>query len=291
MNSSYTNTETSLYNPFVTRSSSTGSGFKEFIDSNSLVAKIAFLLLVLFGFVIALRLGFGLLAYFLTGSDSPHLIDGMVDGKQMLIFPQDPSSQGSKTIIRSVNENNGIEFSWSVWVYINDLQYNNGIYKHIFHKGNNNVASTGLNFPNNAPGLYIAPNTNDFVIVMNTFDNINEQITVPNIPLNKWVNVIIRCENTTLDVYINGTITSSNQLSGVPKQNYGDVFIGVNGGFSGYVSDLWYYTHGLSTMEIQSINRRGPNKKLLGSSMTSWVNPNYFSLRWYLGGMQDQYNP
>jgi hypothetical protein len=76
----------------------------------------------------------------------------------------------------------------------------------------------------------------------------------------------------------------------VPKQNYGDVFIGMNGGFSGYVSNLWYYNHALSTMEIQSIIRPGPNKTLLGSSMSSWMNPNYFSLRWYLSGMQDQYN-
>jgi hypothetical protein len=55
---------------------------------------------------------------------------------------------------------------------------------------------------------------------MNTFSVINEQIVIPDLPLNKWVNVIIRCENTTLDVYINGTITRSHMLHGVPKQNY-----------------------------------------------------------------------
>jgi hypothetical protein len=54
---------------------------------------------------------------------------------------------------------------------------------------------------------------------MNTFNVINEEITIPDVPLNKWVNVIIRCQNTTLDVYINGTITRSVELTGVPKQN------------------------------------------------------------------------
>ncbi|MEI6614520.1 MAG: LamG-like jellyroll fold domain-containing protein, partial [Chrysiogenales bacterium] len=95
----------------------------------------------------------------------------------------------------------------------------------------------GLNFPNNAPGLYIAPNTNNLVIFMNTFNVINEEIEVNDIPLNKWVNVMIRCENTTLDVYINGTIVKSHHLHGVPKQNYGDVYIAPNGGFSGYISN------------------------------------------------------
>ena len=75
---------------------------------------------------------------------------------------------------------------------------------------------------------------------MNTFDVINKEIEVPNIPINKWVNVIIRCHTTTLDVYINGTLARSIELSGVPKQNYGDVYVAMNGGFDGYISNLWY---------------------------------------------------
>jgi hypothetical protein len=70
-------------------------GPRDFLESNSLVAKLAFLLLVLFGFVIFLRIGISTLSYFLTQSDSPHLIDGMVDATQMIIYPQDPSNNGS----------------------------------------------------------------------------------------------------------------------------------------------------------------------------------------------------
>jgi hypothetical protein len=289
MNSSNTGSG-SPYNPFSTGSTST-SGFKDFIDSNSLVAKIAFLLLVLFGFVIALRLGISILAYFLSPTGSPHLIDGMVDGKQMIIFPQDPNTSGAKTITRSVNANDGIEFTWSTWVFIDNLQYNAGKYKHVFHKGNDKVSSTGLNFPNNAPGLYIAPNTNAFVIVMNTYDTINEEIIIPDIPMNKWISVIIRCQNKTLDVYINGTIARSVQLVGVPKQNYGDVFVGMNGGFSGYVSNLWYYNYSLGTAAIQNIVHSGPNTKMVGSNAMNMKNPNYLSLRWFFYGTQDQFNP
>jgi len=289
MNSSNTGSG-SPYNPFSTGSTST-SGFKDFIDSNSLVAKIAFLLLVLFGFVIALRLGISILAYFLSPTGSPHLIDGMVDGKQMIIFPQDPNTSGAKTITRSVNATDGIEFTWSTWVFIDNLQYNAGKYKHVFHKGNDQVSTTGLNFPNNAPGLYIAPNTNAFVIIMNTYDNINEEIMIPDIPMNKWISVIMRCQNKTLDVYINGTIARSIQLAGVPKQNYGDVFVAMNGGFSGYVSNLWYYNYALGTAAIQNIVHSGPNTKMVGSNAMNMKNPNYLSLRWFFYGTQDQFNP
>ena len=177
----------------------------------------------------------------------------MVDAKQLIVIPQEPGSEGSVTIARSTNADEGIEFTWSVWVYIDDLTYNSGRYRCVFYKGNdyaknpNAQESQGLNFPNNAPGLYISPNTNSLVVMMNTFNVINEEITIDDIPLNKWVNVIIRCQNNTLDIYINGTIVKSHHLHGVPKQNYGDVYVAPNGGFSGYISNLWYYNYALGT--------------------------------------------
>ena len=264
-------------------------GTKEFLQSDSLVAKFAFLLLVIFGFMILLRVGIALVTWLFNPSDSPHLIDGMVDATQMLVFTQDPSSNGSVTIHRSNNASDGIEFTWSVWIYIDNLK--EGTYKHIFHKGNSTLETNGLNFPNNAPGLYIAPNTNALVVMMNTYNVINEETIIPDIPLNKWVNVIIRCQNTTLDVYINGTITRSVQLTGVPKQNYGDVYVAMNGGFDGNISNLWYYSYALGTSEIQNIARNGPNTSMISSGGMGLKNPNYLSLRWFFYGAGDMFNP
>lgn len=278
-----------VFNSFSSNTRSFGT--REFLDSNSLVAKFAFLLLVLFGFIVLLRIGISLLSYFLKPSDSPHLIDGMVDAKQMLIFPQDPSNNGAVTIYRSVNANDGIEFTWSTWIYINSLQTNAGIYKHIFSKGNSTLESNGLIQPNNAPGLYIAPNTNTLVVIMNTYNVINEEIMIPDIPMNKWVNVIIRCKNTTLDIYINGTIARSMDLMGVPKQNYGDVYVAMNGGFDGYISNLWYYNYALGTVAIQNILNKGPNTKMIGGDGLGDKMRNYLSLRWFFYGAGDAYNP
>ena len=266
-------------------------GTKEFLESNSLVAKFAFLLLVLFAFIILLRLGISLLSFYFKPDQSPHLIDGMVDAKQMIIFPQDPSSNGSVTIYRSVNATDGLEFTWSTWIFINNLQTNAGIFKHIFSKGNDNLTENGMIQPNNAPGLYIAPNTNDLVVVMNTYNVINEEIVIPDIPINKWLNVIIRCQNTTLDVYINGTIARSINLVGVPKQNFGNVYVAMNGGLDGYISNLWYYNYALGTSSIQNIINNGPNTKMIGGNGLADNMYNYLSLRWFFYGAGDSYNP
>ena len=101
--------------------------------------------------------------------------------------------------MRSVNDAEGLEFTWSVWIHVDDFTYKQNEYKHVFHKGNDDInittEPTGLNFPNNGPGLYIAPKTNNLVVIMNTFNKINEEIVVKDLPLNKWVNVIIRVSN------------------------------------------------------------------------------------------------
>lgn len=273
-----------------TETINTNGGISGFINSTSLVSKIAFLLLVIFLFVISLQAGIALLSWYYNKTGSPHLIDGMVDAKQTLVIPQAPSQSGAKTIQRSVNANGGIEFTWSVWIFINDLGASDGKYHHIFHKGNDTTDSTGLNFPNNSPGLYISPNTNELTVIMNTFDVINEEITIPDIPLNKWVNVIIRGRNKTVDIYINGTITKSIQLIGVPKQNYGDVFVAMNGGFDGYISNLWYFDSALGSAKIQNIVKGGPNTTMVNSSAINMKNPNYLSLRWYFSSNSDMYN-
>jgi hypothetical protein len=266
------------------------NGSSNFMQSNSLVSNFAFLLLVIFLFIILLRVSISSLVYFMKPVDSPHIIDGMIDAKQMMIFQQDPSQSGAKTVYRSVNENDGIEFTWSVWVFINTLTTTE-TYKHVFSKGNYTIGSNGMMDPNNAPGLYIAPNTNTMVVVMNTYQVINEEITIPNIPINKWINVLIRCQNNTLDVYINGTISRSITLIGVPKQNYGNIYVGANGGFDGYVSNLWYYNYALGTSAIQKLVEKGPNTKMTGSNGINDSMYDYLSLRWFFYGSGDGFNP
>jgi hypothetical protein len=276
------------------KSNNVVNGTKEFLESNSLVAKVAFLLLVLIVFIIAIRFSIQLLTWLFSYSKSPYLINGMVNGKNMMVIPQDPNSNGSIPLVRSDNQEKGIEFTYSVWLFIDDLVYQQGQFRHIFHKGNDNINYTqqpiGMNQPNNAPGLYIAPNTNALVVVMNTFNDIEERVTIDDIPINKWVCVQLRVENHNLDTYINGKLTKRLIMKGVPKQNYGDVFVAMNGGFSGYISELRYFNYGLGTGEIQSIVDNGPNLNMVDQDMTESM-PRYLSLRWFFMGNKDGYNP
>jgi len=267
------------------------SGVNDFLESNSLVAKFAFLLFVIFIFIILLSIAVNIISWLLAPPGKQKLMNGMIDANtQMITFTQDPNLNKSKTIYRSNNANGGIEFTWSVWLYINDLDTNSTTYRHVFSKGNYAPDIDGINQPNNAPGLYISKDTNSIRIIMNTFNVIDEKIDIPDIPLNKWVNVMIICRNKILDVYINGIITKSLTLLGVPKQNYGDVYVAMNNGFNGYISNLWYYNYALGILAIQELVKNGPNTTMTDNSSMNMKNPNYLSLRWYFNGTNDEYN-
>ena len=213
---------------------------------------------------------------------------------------QDPSKSGSKTIIPSSGEPTGLEFTWSFWLYIDDLDYRRGELKNVFVKGDDlydNVTEENKNTENhimNSPGVYLTPFDNRLLFVFNTFDEITETFEIDNIPLNKWVNIVIRCEDKTIDVFVNSTFSRRYILSSLPRQNYNNVHIGKHGGFAGFVSDLRYYNYAIGTREIQNSYRKGPNTKLLNdssseaseqakqSSLTSTVSfkPDFLSFRW-----------
>jgi hypothetical protein len=265
----------------------------EFLESNSLVAKLAFLLLVVFVFFVLLKLISGLMNYFINKSTSnpTKLVDGMINAAEYHEFKQSPKDTNNKTIYRSENADKGIEFTWSVYLFIQDLPLQHQNMFHIFHKGNNNIdTNSGYNTPNNSPGLYIDNANNALVVKMNTFSTIDENVTVTNIPRNKWINVIIRCQNRKIDVYMNGLIAQSIQLSSVPKQNYGSVHVALNNGFPGFISNLWYYNYALTIGEIQRLNNYGPSLQLMnGSGKYDLTKSDYLSLRWYFGNAGDQY--
>ena len=101
-------------------SSSGGFGIREFMDSNSLVAKFAFILMVFIVFSVAVKLSIIGLSYIMLPSMSPFVLDGTANTEDMAInVSQDPSKPDSVFIARSMNEDGGLEYTWSAWFFIN----------------------------------------------------------------------------------------------------------------------------------------------------------------------------
>jgi hypothetical protein len=257
-------------------------GSKSFLDSNSYVAKTAFLILTVIIFVYVLRLCIAVIGWLFSPNSSPYLVNGLIDANVgNLIIPQDPADSSAVPILRSVNDEVGIAFTWSVWLYIKQHnKVSTTAYRHVFNKGSS-TPNNGIMTPNNGPGLYLNSDYTKLRVVMSTFSQSNNSIEIDNIPINKWFNVIIRVENTVLDVFMNGDLAQRMPLNSVPFQNYGDVNVAINGGFNGNVSSLRYYNTALGTRDIQNVLNAGPNLKTIGASGGAPGMMDYLSMRWF----------
>ena len=153
---------------------------------------------------------------------------------------------------------NGLNFSYSVWIYVADWNYKFNQFKNIFVRklkkgGSNNVIK------DMQPGLWLYPKTNNLYARMSTFADPSEGCDVKNIPLQKWVNIIYVLNNRTVDIYIDGKLERSCVLIGIPNINKNArVYVGDDGGFYGQISKFQYYSHSLDPSEVVEIYEDGP---------------------------------
>jgi hypothetical protein len=274
----------------------------EYLQSNSIVAKFVFILLVFIVFMMLLKISMAILGYFLAPKTSPYLIKGVISGNEKVVIYQDPKNTESIPILKSNDRNKGIEFTWSSWIYLNQDQTSLDKYVPIFVKGEAGAsdaltASQGL-YLSNGPGLYVSNNKDDvknsktynLEIIMDHVDNISvdntnleqsrDKIKTDNMPINKWFHLAIRMQNMIMDIYVNGTIVKRHTMDKIPKQNFHNVVAG--GGFSGKISNLRYYDYALNVFEINNIVLFGPNLKPSEQSMeTASGSYSYLSNLWY----------
>jgi hypothetical protein len=153
------------------------------------------------------------------------------------------------------NSDEGLEFSYSVWIYIQDWTQG---WKNIFVKGSKSGQTGGSSNSSRAPGLWLYPDTNALHARINTFASPNEGCDIKNIPLQKWVHITYVLNNRTVDIYIDGKLERSCVLRGVPKLNDDQVHICDNGGFFGKISNLVYFRYALKPDEVYKIYASGP---------------------------------
>lgn len=275
----------------------------EFLDSNSLLAKFSFVLLVVIIFMILLKILMSIISSFMSPSENPYIVKGSIGGNDRVVITQDPSKDTTVQVLKSNDRVRGLEFTWSVWLYLTVSTDQDQLVKNIFVKGNENFGSA--TYPSdynitNGPGLYLQskhltdPNTittNEYelIVVMDNNDGARDTLKIDSVPINKWVHVAIRMQNTVLDAYVNGTLARRLNMKFPPKQNFNDITVCAHGGFPGKLSDLRYFSHALNVFEINNVVMFGPNTTPSVLSVDSKAKTGtytYLSSAWY----QQKYN-
>jgi hypothetical protein len=210
-------------------------------------------------------------------------------------FEQNPKNPRAKLLPLSDNERSGAEFSYSFYLWINPSSFRQeeGLL-HIMHKGNPTP------FPLMSPGVFLKSHENTLRVYMNSSSTWNNFIDIENIPVKKWVHVIVMARANAIEVYINGNLAKKLNMDGAALyQNFGNLYLfsqrpcivngaqmaSLNGGilqifgtFSGNMSNLFYYSYALSYTEIQSLVAAGPSRKTEKSDENA---PPYLEDAWW----------
>lgn len=190
-----------------------------------------------------------------------NIVDSIKDGKDSDVY--------HNTLPKSVNRPDGIEFSYSGWLRIDDFTFRLGVPKVIFVKGSADLSTA-------CPALVIDSNTNTLLLKVDTF-GAQETISVVSVPAKKWLHFVININQEAVDVYINGILYAHHILSQLPKQNSSSVLTSPDGGFAGKVVRIQYHPQVLSESDILSKARERPptgNEK-------DQIFPPYFDMSWF----------
>ena len=183
----------------------------------------------------------------------------------ILVRMQDATTQ-STVSPASTSIGDSVDYTFSIWFYINDWNYKIGQEKVIFER-----RATSENKP--APSVSLGANTNNLNVAIETYSASGVTQTsncqISDIPLQRWTNFIMSINGRALDLYIDGKLVRTCVLEGPPK-SYSNTPIEVcpGKGFSGFVSNLEYISNSISPSEAYNIYKEGYG----GSSMFGLLN-------------------
>ena len=153
-------------------------------------------------------------------------------------------------------QSNSSNYAYSIWMYIEDWSYRYGEPKIVLGRLDDDL--------NPSPAIVLGAIENNLRIETTVYSSAQANnaskhtCNVDNIPIQKWVNVIVSLYGRTMDVYIDGKLVRTCVLPGVAKvSNTAPLYITPNGGFSGYTSNVNYYANSLNPQEAYNIYRDG----------------------------------
>lgn len=108
-------------------------------------------------------------------------------------------------------------------------------------------------------------------------DSLTEEITIENINIQKWVNIVVTFNNRTLDVYINGKLVKSRPFKNIINAKHnGGIEVGNEQGFGGYIAKTQYYPYFITPAKAWKIYRGG-----FGDMFASALNKYNLSVTFY----------
>ena len=129
---------------------------------------------------------------------------------------------------------------------------------------------------NPCPLVTLGALVNDLKVHLSVFSTTSKDTStftcaVPNVPIQKWVNLTMSVYGRSLDVYIDGKLVKTCVLPGLANINSNaNIYITPNGGFSGWTSKFQYYPNATDPQTAWNIYQAGYGGNSLSSTFSNY---------------------
>ena len=154
-------------------------------------------------------------------------------------------------------------YTYSVWVYVQDWNYAFGEDKTVFVRKEESGDGG-----RDAVRVFMDKQANNLVIETRCYDGENsngalQQCQVDNFPLQTWVNITVSQYGRTCDVYIDGKLVRTCVFPGTALVAKGAAILtppngSGRGGFSGYTCKFRYFDYATNPQQAYNIYKDGP---------------------------------
>ena len=166
-------------------------------------------------------------------------------------------------------------FAYSVWFYINNWNYRYGETKVIFGRmgaasGSGAGSVSGISGMDPCPAVVLGAVENTISVSLGCYPGADQEPTTPggntvvhtcsvaNVPIQKWVNLVVSVYGRSMDLYIDGKLVRTCLLPGVASvNNNANIYVTPLGGFEGWTSKLQYYPNSINPQEAWNIYSAG----------------------------------
>jgi len=179
---------------------------------------------------------------------------------------------------------NSSNFTYSIWFYINDWNYKYGETKVVFGRMGNvtadeTVTDESISTANPCPIVTLGTIENNLSVLLTVYpgadtvntdstsqNSVNHTCNVSNIPIQKWVNLLISTYGRTLDLYLDGKLVQTCVLPGVAKINPdANVYVTPSGGFAGWTAKFQYFPNSTDPQAAWDIYKSGYSSNALSN--------------------------
>lgn len=145
----------------------------------------------------------------------------------------------------------GNKFTYSLWIYINNLPENSEWETNVNYK-------KSILFRYGSPNINYYPKEHRIQVQMTYKDNLNEinyyNIDLNNLQIQYWNHLIISLDNRYIDIYINGKRYTSVFLENTPFIFNRNLYIGEkNNNFNGYLHKVKYFNYNFNEYNVKKI--------------------------------------